>query len=95
VVSREDREPRPERAAKKTASSRTGRKPVPEPSLQRSLKRGAGVIIVLFALIYLVDRGKHTVLADVLQASVGAILFVPFDYLLTRFMFDRVNKRLN
>jgi hypothetical protein len=97
-VPREEREPRPERAPKKTSTSgphRTGRKPVPEPSLQRSLKRGAGVIIVLFALIYFVDRGKHAVVADVLQAGVGAILFVPFDYLLTRFMYDRVNKRLN
>jgi hypothetical protein len=96
VAPREDREPRPERAPKKTGSrgsSRT-RKPVPAPSLQRSLKRGAGVIIVLFVLIYVVDKGKHTVVADVLQASVGAILFVPFDYLLTRFMFDRVSKRL-
>jgi hypothetical protein len=94
VVPREDREPRPERAPKKAAPSRTGRKPVPAPSLQRSLKRGAGVIVVLFALIYFVDRGKHAVIADVLQACVGAVLFVPFDYLLTRFMYDRVNKRL-
>jgi hypothetical protein len=94
VVPREEREPRPERAPKKTAT-RPGRKPVPAPSLQRSLKRGAGVIIVLFALIYFVDRGKHTAVEDLLQACVGAILFVPFDFLLTRFMYDRINKRLN
>jgi hypothetical protein len=68
---------------------------VPAPSIQRSLKRGAGVIIVLFALIYVVDRGKHNAAEDLLQAAVGAILFVPFDFLLTRFMYDRINKRLS
>ncbi|MEO9174761.1 MAG: hypothetical protein ABI317_04540 [Gaiellales bacterium] len=98
IVPRDENEPRPERAPKKTSTSRSSRptrKPVPAPSLQRSLKRGAGVIVVLFALIYFVDRGKHTVAEDLLQAAVGAILFVPFDFLLTRFMYDRVNKRLN
>jgi hypothetical protein len=93
TVPRDEREPRPEREPKKTA--RAGRKPVPAPSIQRSLKRGAGVIIVLFALIYVVDRGKHNVAQDLLQAAVGAILFVPFDFLLTRFMYDRINKRLS
>jgi hypothetical protein len=93
TVPREEREPRPERAPKE--KPRAGRKPVPAPSIQRSLKRGAGVIIVLFALIYVVDRGKHNAAEDLLQAAVGAILFVPFDFLLTRFMYDRINKRLS
>jgi hypothetical protein len=97
TVPRDEREPRPERAPKKegTGRVRAGRKPVPAPSLQRSLKRGAGVVVVLFALIYFVDRGKHTAIEDLLQACVGAVLFVPFDFLLTRFMYDRINKRLN
>jgi hypothetical protein len=98
AVPREEREPRPERTAKATRSSggtRPGRKPVPAPSIQRSLKRGALVLVVLSALIYAVDKGKHSIGADVLQASLGAIFFVPFDFLLTRVMFNRVGKRFN
>ena len=96
---REEREPRPERAPKAQAAleqrARARRKPVPAPSLQRSLKRGALVLVVLSALIYVVDKGKHSIGADVLQASLGAIFFVPFDFLLTRVMFNRVGKRFN
>ena len=99
AIPREEREPRPERTAKATRSSggsRPGRKPVPAPSIQRSLKRGALVLVVLSALIYAIDKGKHHSLgADVLQASLGAIFFVPFDFLLTRVMYNRVGKRFN
>jgi hypothetical protein len=99
VVPREEREPRPERepkaARKSGGGTRPARKPVPAPSLQRSLKRGALVLVVLSALIYLVDGGKHSIGADVLQASLGAVFFIPFDFLLTRVMFNRMGKRFN
>jgi hypothetical protein len=99
VVPREERAPRPERAPKvaKTGGGSGGplkRKPVPAPSLQRSAKRAALVFVVLGTLIYVVDKGKHAILADALQALLGAAFFVPFDYLLTRTMYRRVGKKL-
>ncbi|HEY1478926.1 MAG TPA: hypothetical protein VGF46_02805 [Gaiellales bacterium] len=97
VAPRDENDPRPERApkaAKVGNSSKPGRKPVPAPSLQRSLKRAALVLVVLSALIYVVDHGKHAIGADVLQASLGALFFVPFDFMLTRIMYNRVGKRL-
>jgi hypothetical protein len=102
TLPRDERTPRPERAPKaermattKQPRGRVGRKPVPEPSLQRSLRRGGIVIVALFALIYLVDRGKHPIGTDVVQALLGAALFIPFDYLLTRLVYSRVNKLSN
>jgi hypothetical protein len=102
---RDERTPKPERTpkAERLASTRSpkargsaasGRRPVPEPSLQRSLRRGALVLVALFALIYLVDRGKHPVGTDLVQALFGAALFIPFDYGLTRLVYTRFNKRL-
>ena len=95
VVPREEREPRSERAPAKNAGGKSGvkRKSVPAPSLQRSIKRAALVFVVLTALIYVVDHGKHSIGADALQASLGAIFFVPFDYLLTRIMYRRLGNR--
>ena len=66
---------------------------MPAPSLQRSLKRAALVFVVLTALIYIVDKGKHSIGADALQASLGAAFFVPFDYMLTRIMYRRLGNR--
>jgi Flp pilus assembly protein TadB len=101
VVPISEREPRPERApssrkSQQTSSSSTSkRKPVPAPSLQRSAKRAALVFVVLTALIYVVDSGKHSIGADALQAILGAAVFVPFDYLLTRVMYRRLGSRVN
>jgi hypothetical protein len=101
ALPRDEREPKPERTpkAERMASTKrgrggAGRRPVPEPSLQRSLRRGGIVIVALFALIYIVDHGKHPIGTDLLQALLGAVLFIPFDYLLTRLVYSRVNKRL-
>jgi Flp pilus assembly protein TadB len=98
TVPRAERESRPERTPSKVSRSgaSTGRrKTVPAPSLQRSLKRAALVLVVLTALIYVVDKGKHSIAADALQATLGAAFFVPFDYLLTRFMYRRIGSRVN
>jgi Flp pilus assembly protein TadB len=97
-VARDESEPRPERGPSKSsaASNATGkRKTVPAPSLQRSVKRAALVLVVLTALIYIVDHGKHSLGEDALQAVLGAAFFVPFDYFLTRVMYRRVGSRLN
>jgi Flp pilus assembly protein TadB len=100
TLPRDEREPKPERVAssKKAPASKTSgtrRKPVPAPSLQRSAKRAALVFVVLTALIYGVDGGKHSIGADALQAILGAAFFVPFDYMLTRVMYRRLGSRLN
>jgi Flp pilus assembly protein TadB len=98
TVPREERTPRPERTPSKATRRGTSigkRKTVPAPSLQRSLKRAALVLVVLTALIYVVDKGKHSIAADALQAVLGAAFFVPFDYLLTRIMHRRMGSRLN
>ena len=98
VAPRSEREPRPERTPSKTSRSGSGptkRKPVPAPSLQRSAKRAALVFVVLTALIYIVDKGKHSIGEDALQAILGAAFFVPFDYLLTRVMYRRLGSRVN
>jgi hypothetical protein len=68
---------------------------VPAPSLQRSAKRAALVFVVLTALIYVVDKGKHSIGQDALQAILGAAFFVPFDYMLTRVMYRRLGSRVN
>ena len=99
-VPRAEGDERPERAPSKksqtqAASGKSRRKPVPAPSLQRSLKRAALVFVVLTALIYIVDKGHHSVGADALQAILGAAFFVPFDYLLTRVMYRRLGSRVN
>ena len=93
---REEREPRPERTPSKKSQSGSApakRKTVPAPSLQRSLKRAALVFVVLTALIYIVDKGKHSIGEDALQAILGAAFFVPFDFMLTRIMYRRMNSR--
>jgi hypothetical protein len=98
VAPRAERDPRPERTPSKksgSGSSPTKRKTVPAPSLQRSAKRAALVFVVLTALIYIVDKGKHSIGEDALQAILGAAFFVPFDYMLTRVMFRRLGKRVN
>lgn len=96
---RDEREPKPERAPSRKgqpANTKTSRrKPVPAPSLQRSAKRAALVFVVLTALIYVVDKGKHSIGADALQAILGAAVFVPFDYMLTRIMYRRLGSRIN
>jgi Flp pilus assembly protein TadB len=92
------REPKPERAPSRKADAapaKKKKKTVPAPSLQRSLKRAALVFVVLTALIYIVDKGKHSVGADGLQAILGAAFFVPFDYMLTRVMYRRIGSRVN
>ena len=53
------------------------------------------MLVVLTAMIYIVDHGKHSIAEDALQAVLGAAFFVPFDYLLTRFMYNRVGSRIN
>ena len=98
IVPREERTARPERTpskAAKTGAAGGRRKTVPAPSLQRSLKRAGLVLVVLTALIYVVDKGKHSIAADALQAVLGAAFFVPFDYMLTRFMYRRIGSRVN
>jgi Flp pilus assembly protein TadB len=98
VVKRDEREPRPERAPSRRAQANTTgsrRKPVPAPSLQRSVKRAAMVFVVLTAVIYLVDKGKHSIGADAAQALIGSALFVPFDFLLTKIMYRRLGPRIN
>jgi Flp pilus assembly protein TadB len=97
VVRRDESEPRPERAPSKSSQSASGkkRKTVPAPSLQRSAKRAALVFVVLTTLIYVVDKGKHSIGADAVQAILGAAFFVPFDYMLTRIMYRRMGSRLN
>jgi hypothetical protein len=97
VVPREERAPRPERAPKtsKGGGGPIKRKPVPAPSIQRSAKRAALVFVVLGTLIYVVDKGRHSLAADGLQAALGAAFFVPFDFLLTRTMHRRIGKKLD
>jgi Flp pilus assembly protein TadB len=98
VVRREQGEPLPERAPSKGAQStnaKAKRKTVPAPSVQRSAKRAALVFVVLTTLIYVVDKGKHSIGADALQAVLGAAFFVPFDYMLTRIMYRRIGRRVN
>jgi hypothetical protein len=53
------------------------------------------VFAVLTTLIYVVDKGKHSIGADALQAVLGAAFFVPFDYMLTRIMYRRIGRRVN
>ena len=96
VVPREEREPRPERAPAKNAGGKSpcqaaSRCPRRRCSARSSAQRSS--FVVLTALIYVVDTGKHSIGADALQASLGAIFFVPFDYLLTRIMYRRLGNR--
>ena len=79
-------------AAKASSRSSRGRtrRQVPEPSWYRSARKGALVLAALTAFFFLaVSKQDRTVGAYVTTAVIMTGVFIPFDYLMSRFMWRK------
>lgn len=76
----------------KAPRDRRGR-PVPKPSLQRTLKRGAifGPILVIFAFI--LGGNELTTAQKITQAILLLAIFLPFSHLVDLMVYRMVQKR--
>lgn len=76
----------------KAPRDRRGR-PVPKPSLQRTLKRGAifGPILVIFTFI--LGGNEVTTVAKITQAIFLLAIFLPFSHLVDVMVYRMVQKR--
>src|SRR4051812_38319200 len=88
---RAEREQQQAEAAKRNRSTRgRGRRQVPEPSWIRSGRKGAIVLAALTAFFFLaINEKDRTIGAYVTTAVIMTCVFVPFDYLMSRFMWRK------
>jgi hypothetical protein len=81
----------------KTAQQRGGReiRVPPPPSWQRAAKRAAILGAVVFVFIYLVGakKGGHNPASALLLALIYTLLFVPFQFTIDRFAYNRWQRR--
>lgn len=87
-----DREKKAADKDSKAPRDRRGR-PVPKPSLQRTLKRGAifGPILVIFAFI--LGGNELSTAAKITQAIFLLAIFLPFSHLVDVMVYRMVQKR--
>jgi len=73
---------------------RPGRVP-PPPSWQRAAKRAGIIGAVIFVFIYIAGTrsGSHSPVSAILLAVVYTALFIPFQYMLDRFAYNRWQRR--
>jgi hypothetical protein len=81
----------------KAAQQRGGR-PIrvpPPPSWQRAAKRAVIIGAAIFAFIYIVGArsGGHNLGSALLLAAVYTLLFIPFQFVLDRFAYNRWQRR--
>jgi hypothetical protein len=69
-----------------------GRQPQP-PSWQRVAKRGLIFAPIFFATVLLLGRGKVSTAGAVVQALLLLAVFVPFSYVMDRFVYRSAMKR--
>jgi hypothetical protein len=88
---------KPKSKAKATQQQRGGRtiRVPPPPSWQRAAKRALIIGAVIFVFIYLVGsrNGGHNIASALLLAVVYTALFIPFQYVLDRFAYNRWQRR--
>jgi hypothetical protein len=85
-------------AAKPKATQQRGGRPVkvpPPPSWQRAAKRAVIIGAVIFVFIYIVGakNGGHSPASALLLAAVYTLLFIPFQFVLDRFAYNRWQRR--
>ena len=81
----------------KTTQQRGGRQArvPPPPSWQRAAKRALIIGAVIFAFIYIVGakNGGNSLASALLLAVVYTLLFIPFQFVLDRFAYNRWQRR--
>ncbi len=83
---------------KANAAQQRGGRPVrvpPPPSWQRAAKRAVIIGAVIFVFIYIVGakNGGHSPASALLLAVVYTLLFIPFQFMLDRFSYNRWQRR--
>jgi hypothetical protein len=86
--------PKPNVKATQQRGGRAGRVP-PPPSWQRAAKRALIIGALIFVFIYLVGakNGGHSPASALLLAVIYTALFVPFQFMLDRFAYNRWQRR--
>ena len=85
---------KPKAKAEQQRGGRQGRVP-PPPSWQRAAKRALIIGAVIFAFIYIVGakNGGRSLGSALLLAAVYTLLFIPFQFVLDRFAYNRWQRR--
>jgi len=81
------------KGSSKSASGRRGREAQP-PSWNKVIKRGAIFAPIFLATVMLLGGGKVTFMQAALQTLLLLAVFVPFSYLMDRFVYRQQQKRL-
>ena len=63
------------------------------PSWRRALKRGAIFGPIMFVFILFIGGGNVSLTAKIVNALVLIAIFVPFTYMMDRFIYRQVEKR--
>jgi hypothetical protein len=82
----------------KAQPQRGGRRPVrvpPPPSWQRAAKRSLIIGVALFAVIYLLGskNGNHNFASALLLAVIYTMIFIPAQFMIDRFAYNRWQRR--
>lgn len=80
------------------ATQKRGDRPVrvpPPPSWGRAAKRAALIGVVIFVFIYIAGSrgGGHSYARAFVTAAIYTAVFIPFQYMLDRFMYNRWQRR--
>lgn len=89
---------KPNAKAKATAKQQRGGRSVrvpPPPSWQRAAKRAGIIGALIFVFIYIVGakNGSHSPASALLLAVIYTALFIPFQFMLDRFAYNRWQRR--
>ena len=85
---------KPKPKATQQRGGRSTRVP-PPPSWQRAAKRAGLIGVVIFAFIYIAGakNGGHSAGSALLLAAIYTAIFIPFQYMLDRFMHNKWQRR--
>jgi hypothetical protein len=91
---RDGAKPKPRANAGQKRGDRPVRVP-PPPSWQRAAKRAVLIGVVIFAFIYIAGSrgGDHSYARAFFTAAIYTLAFIPFQYWLDRFMYNRWQRR--
>lgn len=91
---RDGAKPRPNAKATRQRGGRAVRVP-PAPSWQRAAKRALIIGALIFVFIYIVGakNGSHSPASALLLAVIYTALFIPFQFMLDRFAYNRWQRR--
>jgi hypothetical protein len=91
---REGAKPKPKAKATQKRGDRPVRVP-PPPSWQRAAKRAVLIGVVVFVFIYIAGSrsGGNSYARAFLTAAIYTLAFIPFQYWLDRFMYNRWQRR--